>query len=63
MDTNIGRNIQEMRIYRNMDTQALAKKCKVDPAVITDWENGTVTPSATELYVISKALDDRKVIS
>lgn len=57
MDTNIGRNIQEMRIYRNMDAQALAKKCKVDPTVITDWENGTVTPSATELYVISKALN------
>lgn len=57
MDKNIGRNIQEMRIYRNMDAQALAKKCKVDPTVITDWENGAVVPSATELYVISKALD------
>lgn len=57
VDKNIGRNIQEMRIYRNMDAQALAKKCKVDPTVITDWENGAVVPSATELYVISKALD------
>ena len=57
MDINIGRNIQEMRIYRKMDVQALAKKCKVDSSVITDWENGTVVPSATELYVISKALD------
>ena len=57
MDTNIGRNIQEMRLYRNMDVEKLAKKCKVEPELIDKWENNDIMPSAQELYVISKALD------
>ena len=57
MDTNIGRNIQEMRLYRNMDVEKLAKKCKVEPELIGKWENNDIMPSAQELYVISKALD------
>lgn len=57
MDTNIGRNIQEMRLYRNMDVDSLAKKCKVEPEIIGKWENNDIMPSAQELYVISKALD------
>ena len=57
MDTSIGRNIQEMRLYRNMDVEKLAKKCKVEPELIGKWENNDIMPSAQELYVISKALD------
>lgn len=57
MDTNIGRNIQEMRLYRNMDVEKLAKKCKVEPELISKWENNDIMPSVQELYVISKALD------
>ena len=57
MNTNIGRNIQEMRLYRNMDVEKLAKKCKVVPELIGKWENNDIMPSAQELYVISKALD------
>lgn len=57
MEINIGRNIQEMRMYRNMDVEKLAKKCKVEPEIISKWENNDSMPTAQELYVISKALD------
>ena len=44
-------------MYRNMDVEKLAKKCKVEPELIGKWENNDIMPSAQELYVISKALD------
>lgn len=57
MDTNIGRNIRAMRLYRNLEVEKLAKKCKVEPEIISKWEDNDLMPSAQELYVISKALN------
>ena len=54
--TNIGKNIYEMRVFRNIEKKSLAKNCGVDIETVSKWESGDVIPNAEELFVIAKAL-------
>lgn len=53
---NIGKNIEEMRNFRNISKESLAKKCDVDIDIISKWENGDIIPRAEELLLIAKSL-------
>ena len=55
--TDIGKNIYEMRVFRNIDKKDLAKNCGVDIETVSKWESGDIIPSAVELFAIAKALN------
>ncbi len=56
-NTNIGRNLKEMRMYRKIEVEWFAKKCHVEPALILQWESGELIPTCEELHVLAKALN------
>ena len=54
---NIGNNIREMRIKRNMTQQELADKLYVSDKTVSSWESGRTEPDINILSDVSKALD------
>ena len=53
---NIGKNIEEIRNFRNISKEGLAKKCRVDVEVISKWENGDIIPNIEDLWLLAKEL-------
>lgn len=54
---NIGNNIKEMRIKRNMTQQELGDKLYVSDKTVSSWESGRTEPDINILSDVAKALD------
>lgn len=56
INTNIGRNLRELRLFREMNEEKFAKMCEVDISTVAKWENEELAPTCQELFVIAKTL-------
>ena len=54
---NIGNNIREMRIKRNMTQQELGDKLYVSDKTVSSWESSRTEPDINILSDVAKALD------
>lgn len=54
---NIGNNIKEMRIKKNMTQQELGDKLYVSDKTVSSWESGRTEPDINILSDVAKALD------
>lgn len=54
--TEIGRRLRELRAARGLSLRQLAKEIGASPSLLSQVENGKVTPSVDTLYVLARAL-------
>ena len=52
----IGRRLRELRAARGLSLRQLAKEIGASPSLLSQVENGKVTPSVDTLYVLARAL-------
>jgi len=52
----IGRRLRELRAARGLSLRQLAKEISASPSLLSQVENGKVTPSVDTLYVLARAL-------
>jgi len=52
----IGRRLHELRAARSLSLRQLAKEIGASPSLLSQVENGKVTPSVDTLYVLARAL-------
>ena len=52
----IGRRLRELRAARGLSLRQLAKEIDASPSLLSQVENGKVTPSVDTLYVLARAL-------
>lgn len=57
INEHLGKNVKQMREYRNLSQQELADKSKISKMTIGEIERGNATPSIDTLHKISSALD------
>ena len=53
----IGRRLRELRAGRGLSLRQLAKEISASPSLLSQVENGKVTPSVDTLYVLARALE------
>lgn len=57
-ETLFGRELKELRLFRNMSQEALGRKAGTQKGYICGIERGTVNPPSTKIILkISKALE------